>query len=163
MLPLPIKAVQPRARITFNKPQQKGQKSLEVFHRGKYFILLISKLSYISYYIWRCGVIKLNLPFSYYRISVGRGNATRTGRGPFGGVVFRSKTLPQPSSSNSHATEITKHGLSANGWSRCGICNKTFLTLANLKQHMLLHQGGKPFRCNFCAMRLVNNAEPVLW
>ena len=38
-------------------------------------------------------------------------------------------------------------------WSRCGVCHKNFLTAANLKQHMLLHEGRKPFKCNFCGLR----------
>ena len=42
---------------------------------------------------------------------------------------------------------------SSSGWSRCQVCNKNFLTVANLKQHMLLHEGRKPFRCNTCGQR----------
>jgi len=38
-------------------------------------------------------------------------------------------------------------------WSQCGICGKCFVTEANLKQHMLLHEGKKPFKCNFCGLR----------
>ena len=105
------------------------------------------------------------------RISVGRGSVTKNIRGSFGGVVFRPKQKPflQSSSANSSprtpsntspdtltiTKNVTKNVVSANGWSRCHICNKKFLTPANLKQHMLLHQGGKPFRCNFCGLRFV--------
>ena len=103
--------------------------------------------------------------FLSFRISVGRGSVTKNIRGSFGGVVFRNKSFPQsparPATNNSPDTltitkNVTKNVVSANGWSRCHICNKKFLTPANLKQHMLLHQGGKPFRCNFCGLRLVN-------
>ena len=106
----------------------------------------------------------INSTFNTYfptRIAVGRGNVTRHIRGSFGGVVFRNKSFPlspvrslnsQPST---HSTTPNNKlpAKSANGWSRCHICNKKFLTPANLKQHMLLHQGGKPFRCNFCGLR----------
>ena len=46
-------------------------------------------------------------------------------------------------------------GISGNSsnWSQCGICGKCFVTEANLKQHMLLHEGKKPFKCNFCGLR----------
>ena len=102
-----------------------------------------------------------------FRISVGRGSVTKNIRGSFGGVVFRNKSLPQsPNASNRAPSNtspdtltitknVSKNVVSANGWSRCHICNKKFLTPANLKQHMLLHQGGKPFRCNFCGLRFV--------
>lgn len=38
-------------------------------------------------------------------------------------------------------------------WSQCRVCHKYFVTDANLKQHMLLHEGRKPFQCNFCGLR----------
>ena len=105
-----------------------------------------------------------------FRISVGRGSVTKNIRGSFGGVVFRNKSALQSSPTNTSirspsntspdtltiTKNVSKNANNSNGWSRCHICNKKFLTPENLKQHMSLHQGGKPFRCNFCNLRFVS-------
>lgn len=44
-------------------------------------------------------------------------------------------------------------GKNGGTWSQCQICGKTFLTLANLVQHMHLHQTQKAFGCCFCGQR----------
>ena len=95
------------------------------------------------------------------RISVGRGGqVARMGASPaHTSFLTRPHSSPQkiPSSASSAlmgVSNVSSPGsVSVNGWSRCSICNKSFLTPANLKQHMLLHPGSKPFRCNFCGMR----------
>ena len=103
------------------------------------------------------------------RITVGRGGQVarmgaspmaRMGASPMNGpfITRPQSSTPQKFSSGPSAligvSNISSPGnVSVNGWSRCHICNKSFLTPANLKQHMLLHPGSKPFRCNFCGMR----------
>ena len=97
------------------------------------------------------------------RILVGRGGkVARMGASP-SSVAFSSRPpsssphkIQSPPSSNpllGLSNISSSDRVSVNGWSRCNICNKSFLTPANLKQHMLLHPGSKPFRCNFCGMR----------
>ena len=112
-----------------------------------------------------------------FRISVGRGSVTKNIRGSFGGVVFRNKSALQSSPTNTSirtpsntspdtltiTKNVSKSANNSNGWSRCHICNKKFLTPENLKQHMTLHQGGKPFRCNFCNLRCVLSVLQIMW
>ena len=96
------------------------------------------------------------------RITVGRGGqvarmGASTGNIPFARSPSSSLTKFQSPSSSSALSGVSNvnssRNVSNNGWSRCTICNKSFLTPANLRQHMLLHPGSKPFRCNFCGMR----------
>jgi len=41
----------------------------------------------------------------------------------------------------------------------CKLCNKTFVKKTNLKHHMMLHRGEKPWKCNICEWRFVQKCN----
>ena len=41
----------------------------------------------------------------------------------------------------------------------CNLCGKTFVKKTNLKHHMMLHRGEKPWKCNICEWRFVQKCN----
>ena len=41
----------------------------------------------------------------------------------------------------------------------CSLCDKTFLTTSELKNHMLYHQAGRAFSCQSCPMSFVEQCH----
>ncbi len=42
---------------------------------------------------------------------------------------------------------------------KCNICNKTFVKKTNLKHHLMLHRGEKPWKCSLCEWRFVQKCN----
>ena len=42
---------------------------------------------------------------------------------------------------------------------KCNICGKTFVKKTNLKHHLMLHRGEKPWKCHICSWRFVQKCN----
>lgn len=79
--------------------------------------------------------------------------------GPVAGQAVEGLTLTGKTAGDSQHLKATEGG----GSNRyiCQWCGRNFDRVSNLKRHMLLHSGIKPFKCLYCNYRAIQKANVV--
>ena len=70
-----------------------------------------------------------------------------------GSEVPRKILRPETTDTSVNETELSNLNLT------CNICGKTFLKKTNLKHHLMLHRGEKPWKCHICGWRFVQKCN----
>ena len=55
-------------------------------------------------------------------------------------------------------TQATREEIARSN-NKCHLCGKTFVKKTNLKHHLMLHRGEKPWKCSLCEWRFVQKCN----